>query len=367
MFNIHQPLKSFKKMIAGMLAITFSMTTWAAPPPTNEVPMKADVTTFNTQVYQGAVLISDNGSNGLTRTLLSEDPAIIFNGTVNDETVNTHTLIVRAIRNDGNAIPSISFNDKVGNIKALAALIATTEINNDPTQYIGNISIASNVTTKGDQTYTTNKAYLSSGAEQTFETSGGNVTFNLGKLAGGFDSRPNLKVSLILGTGLCSGCELTGINFGFVVKKVSTTSDSVNRNVLRMVGNIAQSLNFSSFSNQMMPMPLPRMSVTVSNPIVIESGKPSNIDRILSSPVKPDVKIETPDRTQQEMKNELSIPTKENKKGDLPSSNKKDDMNDTLSVDTYDEKADKPGQKIKEKMDSKEKSFSEKLRKKKTQ
>jgi hypothetical protein len=90
--------------------------------------IKGDITTFGTQTYNGAVLISDNGSNGMTRTLLSEDPAITFNGTVNDSVFNTHNLIVKAISLDPTQIPVIDFNGSVSTVNRLASLTAITGI-----------------------------------------------------------------------------------------------------------------------------------------------------------------------------------------------------------------------------------------------
>jgi len=91
----------------------------------DEIQIKADVMTFEEQTYNGAVLIGDNGNNGLTRTLLSMDPAVTFNGTVDDLVANTHTLIVRAIALDRTP-PSITFNDEVNSVKSLVEYRAIT-------------------------------------------------------------------------------------------------------------------------------------------------------------------------------------------------------------------------------------------------
>ena len=90
-----------------------------------EIQIKADVMTFEEQTYNGAVLIGDNGNNGLTRTLLSIDPAVTFNGTVDDLIANTHTLIVKAISLDRTP-PAITFMDEVNSIKTLVEYRAIT-------------------------------------------------------------------------------------------------------------------------------------------------------------------------------------------------------------------------------------------------
>jgi len=90
-----------------------------------EIQIKADAMTFEEQTYNGAVLIGDNGNNGLTRTLLSIDPAVTFNGTVDDLVANTHTLIVKAIALDRTP-PSVTFMDEVNSIKSLVEYRAIT-------------------------------------------------------------------------------------------------------------------------------------------------------------------------------------------------------------------------------------------------
>lgn len=130
--------------------------------------VKGDITTFEAQTYNTNVLIGDNGNNGLTRTFLSEDPTITFNGTVDDTQVNTHTLVVKAVSISGNAneLPVISINDAIGATKALARLEVSTgsqdtldDFSNiwvGHNQYNGKINIAADVTTVGDQIYTAN-------------------------------------------------------------------------------------------------------------------------------------------------------------------------------------------------------------------
>jgi len=83
-----------------------------------------DVMTFETQTYNGAVKIGGTGSNGTTRTLLSMDPKITFNGTVDDTQANTHTLVAKAVQVRSNILnsdaPEVNFNRSVSSTTRLA-------------------------------------------------------------------------------------------------------------------------------------------------------------------------------------------------------------------------------------------------------
>jgi autotransporter-associated beta strand protein len=160
--------------------------------------IKGDITTFNTQTYNGDVLIGDNGTNGLVRTLLSQDPTVTFNGKIDDAVANTHTLVIKAITLTGNEVPSITFAQDIGSRAALANLVVTTGIQNpdhssllsdislNSNDFVGQINIAGNVTTSGNQIYTADTYSLgvagnTSANTQVFTSSnGGDVTFNVG-------------------------------------------------------------------------------------------------------------------------------------------------------------------------------------------
>ena len=77
--------------------------------------------TYEEQTYNGDVLIGSTGSNGLTRTLLSMDPKVVFNGTVNDTVKGIHTLIAKAVEIDRgvNSTPTVDFKSTVGRTVAL--------------------------------------------------------------------------------------------------------------------------------------------------------------------------------------------------------------------------------------------------------
>ena len=101
----------------------YKMTTTA-----NTITIKGDVMTYEEQVYNGDVLIGSTGSNGTTRTVLSMDPKVIFNGKVNDTVKGKHSLIAKAVEIDRgvNTIPTVQFKSTVGSIKALKSYTGLT-------------------------------------------------------------------------------------------------------------------------------------------------------------------------------------------------------------------------------------------------
>ena len=90
----------------------------------DNITLKGDVMTFEEQVYNGNILIGSTGSNGTTRTLLSIDPKITFNGTIDDTVAGSLTLVAKAIavRRDGvvPGTPEINFTKAVSSKVALA-------------------------------------------------------------------------------------------------------------------------------------------------------------------------------------------------------------------------------------------------------
>jgi len=86
------------------------------------ITVKGDVMTYEEQTYNGSVLIGSTATNGKTRTFLSMDPKVIFNGTVNDTIAGTHTLIAKAVEIDRgvNSTPTVDFKSTVGRSVALA-------------------------------------------------------------------------------------------------------------------------------------------------------------------------------------------------------------------------------------------------------
>jgi autotransporter-associated beta strand protein len=88
--------------------------------------IKGDVTTYANQIYNGNVLVGNNGRNGLTRVLLSEDPAIQINGTVDDSVFGTHTLTLKAIAIGTTVPPTTEIVGNVGATTPLASIAVAT-------------------------------------------------------------------------------------------------------------------------------------------------------------------------------------------------------------------------------------------------
>ena len=96
------------------------------------IKLFGDVTTFDSQTYDAAVRVGNNGQNGHTRLLVSVDPSITFKGTVDDAdpTGKVNGLDVRAISLAAIAanspVPTITFDSNVGSTAPLASLRLAT-------------------------------------------------------------------------------------------------------------------------------------------------------------------------------------------------------------------------------------------------
>ena len=161
------------------------------------ININADITTFGTQTYGSSnapanVVIGNNGVNGTVRTLISEDPAITFWGTINDTTANTHDLMLRSVAYLANQEPTVSIYGDVGAIKPLKTLTVVTGLQEtvgsprfadiSQTQYLGDITLAGNITTLGNQEYTANQITVgtSTAEDYTLTSVEGRVIFNTG-------------------------------------------------------------------------------------------------------------------------------------------------------------------------------------------
>jgi hypothetical protein len=210
----------------------------------DKINLNADISTGYSQIYNGAVLVGDNSSNGPTRVLLSEDPLVTFNGTVNDSVVGTHNLIVKAVTTS-NETPSINFNDVVGGITALKSLTASTgsqdvgtgalysAIDTTPANLVGTVTIKENISTTGDQTYTANSFTLGNGTtNQTLNltTESGNIAFNSGSRVGsGFiQGGSGLIVGITNGGGTVSGLAGSGLNYNITDTSLRAASASTS-------------------------------------------------------------------------------------------------------------------------------------------
>jgi mucin-19 len=146
----------------------------------------------------GSSIAKLNNNPLYVRTLISVDPSISFNSTVNDTVPNTHTLLLAAISDQSvpasagvaaiNNAASINFNGSVGNIAPLYSLNAQVRVNliqaDGASSFIGQVNVKDGVTTYSDQTYRANSMIAqasSRGGEVTFSVwdPEASITFNL--------------------------------------------------------------------------------------------------------------------------------------------------------------------------------------------
>ena len=100
--------------------------------------IKANIATVGDQMLKGAILIGDNGQNGLTRTLLSADPSIQLVGTVDDAGDSTRKLILYVISAPTGTAPTLYIGGPVGSLMPLASLDWIVGRQN-PTSFVADI------------------------------------------------------------------------------------------------------------------------------------------------------------------------------------------------------------------------------------
>lgn len=144
----------------------------------------------------------------LVRTLISEDPSIYFNGTVNDATANTHTLVTIAIGLPNQEMPVITYSQKVGDTAPLYSLVVKTAVYVNSNLYTpsGTITMADNVTTAANQTYSTNQFNLTSNTATILKSVGGviSITADVAEMPNGMrlDFSYSNKPVITVTTGL---------------------------------------------------------------------------------------------------------------------------------------------------------------------
>jgi len=184
-----------KDMLYGNYQGTQDTNPYALTVTGNEIYLQADVTTFEEQRYVGPVFIGDNGTNGMTRTLISVDPSVTFTDTVDAVIDGVHGLDVRAysMAMALNETPTITFGDAVGQTRALAdlyvdvglqnrspsALVATPVPNQRP--IIGQVTLGGDVITVGSQTYRGNRVALGNGQALSLSARSGTVEIIAGQ------------------------------------------------------------------------------------------------------------------------------------------------------------------------------------------
>ncbi|MEI6170451.1 MAG: hypothetical protein WCP48_01710, partial [Pseudomonadota bacterium] len=132
-----------------------------------KIIINANITTFATQEYHGAVSIGDNKTNGTVRTILAEytdSPTITFFGTIDDSAANTHDLIVKAVSLNTTG-SQVTFVGAIGSKTPLKSLtVALGSQNSDlsskysdikPNEYLDGVVINANITTYNNQDYFT--------------------------------------------------------------------------------------------------------------------------------------------------------------------------------------------------------------------
>jgi len=218
-----------------------------------QINVNADITTSGTQTYNGAVLVGDNGKNGPTRNLISQDPAVTINGTINDVTSGTHGLTILAVTSDAALTPIITINQAVGDAAPLANLTITTssQLETDSTQKVGEIIISDNVTTTGSQTYTANRIELGNANEstsQTFTTGSGSVAFEVGN--GSVSSVSSQPITLVQ-TGFAESFSAQQLNNPIYYGQSNSPADSLSANPVLSAGSLQSNFNIELIALQL--------------------------------------------------------------------------------------------------------------------
>ena len=178
------------------------------------INLNADITTLETQTYNGAVIVGNNGANGTIRTLLSVDPKIEFMLTIDDSVVNTHSLIVKAVSLSDDQKPMIILRGAVGSSRALLNFSAITgmqltnsllgDTDKEPIRLVGELIMEGSVSTLKDQTFISNAMQIDGTSSDTktitFTSKSGKIAFVVGKdfdsgITGGVGTKIILKYS----------------------------------------------------------------------------------------------------------------------------------------------------------------------------
>ena len=273
------------------------------------ITIKGDITTFDAQIYNansglGHVYIGGNGPTDITRTLLSEDPTITFNALIDDTQTGTHTLVVKAISLVGNNVPVVTLNDAVGSTAALAGLIVKTgnqdntsaspkfsDISTNSSQFAGNIVIASNVTTTGDQLYTANN--IGVGNVNVTSTSvpnsvsmtsqNGNITYQIGTTG----AINGLGAGAFLNAQAGRGGSVSGLNgqtvnqlgYGIVIPNSAPTKDA----------GFGAAYFTSEIKRDQQELPVIKTGqavVDVGEAALVDGGKVRSFDDVICDPEK---------------------------------------------------------------------------------
>jgi len=162
---------------------------WAVDVLADKIFINANITTTETQYYSGAAFIGNNGRNGNTRLLLSLDPSITFDGTIDDTVNGGHNLVLRAISLQANEEPTIKHGD-IGQTTPLMGFNAqvgqqwesgrVAEIVPDRFEYKGEITIGGSVKTTGDIIYKAGDVKVDAATPVTLRSDAGLISIETG-------------------------------------------------------------------------------------------------------------------------------------------------------------------------------------------
>ena len=197
------------------------------------------------------------------RTLISEDPSIVFNGAVNDVIADTHTLLVAAIAPTlASAVsnpPVINYGQQVGAIAPLYSINSQTAVSHSAipassnSQYVGSINIVGGATTYSSQTYSAQSMTASA------TTAGGQVTFSV------WD--PDASVSFMLPTHATNGIEQLNLYNGNLASLAF--NGSTNYNSAANTGGLANQWAAPTLNRALGYVP---PAVVVANPVTRIDG-----------------------------------------------------------------------------------------------
>jgi autotransporter-associated beta strand protein len=230
-----------------------------------------------------------NNDPRYVRTLVSKDPIITFNGTVDDVSEFKHTLLVAAIAANATSalppstMPIINFNDSVSRAIPLYSLNAQTvaAINNtnnpDLTAYVGLINVGGNVTTFSNQIYhSASISTLNGNQSVVFSVYDPNasVSFLLPPIQNGVISNPNIVINGQ--TNLSNWVSNFKQNSALGAQEVFAPAVyKPSNNSVIDGGAIRSAMDYHADTIQMTIIPKSLSGVTVSSPenVEIVSGK----------------------------------------------------------------------------------------------
>jgi len=227
------------------------------------INLLADVLTSSQQIYNGSVVVGTNGNDGFlytmflaqtrptlnfkildtahTRTLISMDPLVEFNGTLNPVAAGQYSLMIAAIypgfvNGDLAKMPIVSFNGLVGSIYPFySANIQTLQAGDlfALTPATGVINVTGGVETTANQNYSSAQIALTANPTtnsvvfKSLAGGSGNINFDLSKIDGKFDMTGKVSVVIDARTNFTGGgIDLLGVKFPVAEAEAAAASAS---------------------------------------------------------------------------------------------------------------------------------------------